>query len=572
MKRLFLALAFLILFILPSNVFARENVNYWYIKDFTSDIKINSDSSLLIDEKIVADCGFCFDKHGIYRILPTYYTPEKGKRVNLHLKLISITDFNSKAYKYETINDLVDKTVTWKIGDPNTEVQGENNYEIKYSVANGIRSENADFDEFYWNLNGNFWDIETDQFTANITFPEKIEKNNTKINLYSGEFGSKDAGGAKSIWIDDNILQVKSLKTLAVGEGITISVTFPKGIISAYQPTFFETYGQYFYFLIPILIFLLCFLLWRKYGNDPSVNPTVAPEFDIPEKLSPMSLGMVYTDGILKNQFISAAIINLAVKKAIKIEEIKTKSIFSSKNFKLIRFKGDVKNLTFDEKQLLENLLGGKDEVLLSSLQNKFYVHIPALSSAVKNDLVEKKYLMPYSRLGQILFIVAAVIFLILTFLAFVLSGYLAINLFLSSIIFAVFSFIMPKRPEEGAKFYFKVLGFKLFLNTAEKYRQRFLEKENLFENFLPYAMMFGMTKLWIEKMKKIYGEEYFAHYHPIWYIGSLSTFNENTFNSVISGVSSNMSSTISSRPSSSGSGGGGFSGGGGGGGGGGGW
>jgi len=131
----------------------------------------------------------------------------------------------------------------------------------------------------------------------------------------------------------------------------------------------------------------------------------------------------------------------------------------------------------------------------------------------------------------------------------------------------------MSRKTEAGLKLFRRIQGFKLYMETAEKYRQQFNEKENIFEKFLPYAIMFGMTKQWINKMKDIYGEKYFANYHPVWFYGyAFANFDVNSLNSAISDMSSNMASTISSNPSSSGAGGGGFSGGGGGGGGGGGW
>ena len=52
-----ICLMFFLYWFWPLGIFARENVDYWYIKDFHSDIQVNQDSSLLITEKIVADCG-----------------------------------------------------------------------------------------------------------------------------------------------------------------------------------------------------------------------------------------------------------------------------------------------------------------------------------------------------------------------------------------------------------------------------------------------------------------------------------------------------------------------------------
>ena len=107
-------------------------------------------------------------------------------------------------------------------------------------------------------------------------------------------------------------------------------------------------------------------------------------------------------------------------------------------------------------------------------------------------------------------------------------------------------------------------------METAEKYRQQFYEKENIFEKLLPYAMVFGIATLWIKKMKDIYGDKYFSSYHPVWLVDSSgSGFDVGSFSSELNSISSAISS---SAGTSSGAGGGGSSGGGGGGGGGGGW
>ena len=122
-----------------------------------------------------------------------------------------------------------------------------------------------------------------------------------------------------------------------------------------------------------------------------------------------------------------------------------------------------------------------------------------------------------------------------------------------------------------GLELAWRIKGFKLYMETAEKYRQQFNEKENILEKFLPYAILFKITDLWIRKMKDIYGEKYVACFMPLWFVGgNFQNFDANSFNSMISDFSSNMNSTMVA--SSSGVGGGGFSGGGGGGGGGGGW
>jgi uncharacterized membrane protein len=154
-------------------------------------------------------------------------------------------------------------------------------------------------------------------------------------------------------------------------------------------------------------------------------------------------------------------------------------------------------------------------------------------------------------------------------FIALDTSFLLAGSIFVTGIIVFVFGCLMPKRTPEGAELNWQIKGFKLFMETVDKDRAEFYEKENIFEKCLPYAILFGMTKIWIQKMQEIYGEGYWANHAPIWYVGNLSSFDTESFVGAMNKLSSDIAASTSSP---SGSGGSGFSGGGGGGGGGGGW
>ncbi|MCX6806764.1 MAG: DUF2207 domain-containing protein [Candidatus Berkelbacteria bacterium] len=567
MKRFCLILLTFLVLAIPSQSFARDNITDWYIKNFESEIVVNKDSSLTITEKITADCDNLPDKHGIFRILPAQIYRENNQKIKTPITLISITDFNDKPVNYSQTKSTIDHTITWKIGDPDVVVKNENYYKIKYKVENAIIFDNPKFDEFYWNLNGNFWEIETDNFTANITFPSEVSQTDSYVSQYTGSFGSKNNDLAKYEWTADNIIKVSSLKTFKQKEGVTISITAPKHIFTPYVPNFWERNGKYFYPIIPLFILLLSLYFWSKYGRDPKINPTIAPEFSIPENLSPLEMGLVLSDGTLKTQYISAEIINLAVKGIIKIEKIAKKGVFSHEDYKLTLLKTVVSNL------LTDKLFGNQKEVTISSLKNKFYENIPSITKETSKKLAGKELLVPRSRKFHLAFLIMGFVFLGFSPAGFTASPYLALSLFISAIILFVFSFLMKQRTKKGAETLRQILGFKLYMETAEKYRQRFNEKENIFERFLPYAIMFGITELWIKKIKQIYGADYYATYHPVWFYGAtVGAFDMKGLNSAISGLSSSMASTLASSPSSSGAGGGGFAGGGGGGGGGGGW
>ena len=189
-----------LLFFLPQIVFARDYVNEWYVKDFETEIVVNEDSSLLITEKITADCGDLPGKHGIFRILSTEGTSFDGEKIKTPIKLLEITDFNGINHKYETIKHGFDKTITWKIGDPNKTVKGENYYQMSYRVSNAVYE-----DVLYWNLVGSFWEMEIDNFKATIHLPQNIRKENIELQLYTGFFGENNEEVSYN-WIEENVL------------------------------------------------------------------------------------------------------------------------------------------------------------------------------------------------------------------------------------------------------------------------------------------------------------------------------------------------------------------------------
>ncbi len=122
---------------------------------------------------------------------------------------------------------------------------------------------------------------------------------------------------------------------------------------------------------------------------------------------------------------------------------------------------------------------------------------------------------------------------------------------------------IMKKRTKQGGEWYGKLLGFKNFIEKAEKDRILMLVEENptYFYDVLPYAYVLGVTDKWSKKFEGI------AVAQPDWYSGYRgSMFTPMLFTSSMTRSMSSIQTAATSRPSSSG-GGGGFSGGGGGGG-----
>jgi uncharacterized membrane protein len=184
---------------------------------------------------------------------------------------------------------------------------------------------------------------------------------------------------------------------------------------------------------------------------------------------------------------------------------------------------------------------------------------------------------------------------IVLLFLALIVSFFFTVNffsrpvfiiticLFISILLLnIIFIRIMGAYTLEGRAVTDHILGFKMYLEQADQRVYNMLtppEKSlDLFEKYLPYAIALGVENAWAEKFDSIIQHAIDTGYQPAYFRGNASSFSNN-FNvaAMSAGISSGLSSTISSAAtppssSSSGSGGGGSSGGGGGGGGGGGW
>ncbi len=344
----------------------------------------------------------------------------------------------------------------------------------------------------------------------------------------------------------------------------------------------------------------------------------IPPEFGIPDNITPIQMGMVLGHGKWKNTFLTATIVDLAVRKFITIEQTENKGIIlggkdivlkkNTENYDLNKVTPTEKAILdalFQEmdfntaKQVMKNLSSGifgksfkkiiaksgmlseeevtkeKDTVKLSSLKNSFSLKLSGIIESATEEASSKGWVIKAGNKYAVSFMSTGAIFIWASVWAgaFFQSWQMFFSVILSGIILILFAIFMPKRTQAGVDLLFKIKGFELYMKTAENYRQQFYEKENIFDKFLPYAIVFGIAELWAKKMQLIYGEDYFKSYHPIWFAGTMPTnFSIDSFTSQLDSISSNISEITSSPSSSSGFSGGGMSGGGGGGGGGGGW
>lgn len=78
----------------------------------------------------------------------------------------------------------------------------------------------------------------------------------------------------------------------------------------------------------PVAIFLASFLVWYLKGRDPVGRGVIIPEYEVPEKLSPLEVSVIINQGF-NSRDLSAEIIYLAVSGHLTIEQLKTERRFS---------------------------------------------------------------------------------------------------------------------------------------------------------------------------------------------------------------------------------------------------
>jgi uncharacterized membrane protein len=570
----------------PAFVFAQSQSER--IDAFYESAYINADGTVKVSEKIV----YNFDsnqKHGIFRTIPVSFSNSVGK-LSTSITGISVKDEKNNPYTFTTSKE--GKNFTIKIGDADKTISGIHTYIISYTIADTIGFF-KDYDEWYWNVTGNEWNVPIGITEVRVNLPQPIEGTKLKVACYAGSLGSTESCGGKLLATSTLVYAVDYSyhQQLNPSEGLTVAVGFPKGYV--HEPTFSEKLLKLakdnWILFLPLFVFIFMLQLWYRKGRDPKGTGTIIAEYESPENLSPLQINALLVEEA-SSKTISAEIIYLATKGYIKIEKIEKEKkfgIFSNDDYVLHKLKDLESTAPEFEQELMNGLFGVSSMVRLSDLKNKFYTYVQIIKEKVGKSLVEKGYYLETPRATKWRYMILGIVILGLFFVGFwlgimhyvlLLLGLTGIiSIVLSAIIIIIFGRFMPRVTDEGARIRERIKGLKEYITVAEADRIRFhnapAKNPELFEKLLPFAMVFGAEKLWAKEFEGIYTTQ------PSWYQDSNhGMFNAVIFTNNLSSFNSMTGSALTSSPQgasgggSAFSGGGGFSGGGFGGGGGGSW
>ena len=574
------------------------------IVDYAVDLRIEDSGVLAVREEIVYDFG-SNQRHGILRDIPVrLHYDDRYDRV-YPLSVVSVETSPGAPGQYRVEDAGANKRI--RVGDPDRTITGMHTYILSYRVEAALNGF-ADHDELYWVAIGTHWGVPIERATVAVGAPAAI----TQIACFAGP--DRSVLPCAESGTDGSSARF-SHAGLSAFEGVTVVAAIPTGVVPRPAPRLDERWSLARAFsvtpgtvggagaLLALVVGGFAALVWnagrdRRYEGSPVdvafggegdaerpvsmlERPATPVEFAPPDGVRPGQVGTL-VDEQANPLDVVATLVDLAVRGHLRIEEIPKKGWFGKPDWTIVRLERDTEGLLPYEGLLLEGLFrkasGGT--VKLSELRNTFAARLRQVQDSLYADAVRQKWfpvrpdkVRTRWRAIGVAVLVAGIALVVLA-AARTHAALVPVPIALGGVLLVAGSRWMPRRTARGTAVLRRVMGFRRFIEESEADRARFAERQNLFSEYLPYAVVFGCTEKWAKAFAGLDGELP----EMSWY-GGVHPFTVSSFSSSMDGFAVTTAGTISSVPAStpggsgsSGFGGGGFSGGGGGGGGGGSW
>lgn len=543
-------------------------------------------SVVRVTERIVATFPEIDQNRGIRRAIPERYD---GHPVDLDLVSVSGADGAPRAYEAESDDDFL--VVTVRADDY---LHGDQLYVFEYEMHNVTHvPDDADIDEFYWDVNGTGWAQPFGRVDAEVVLaPELAARMTGDVACYQGPEGSSTPCARLSVDDADPVVVRAGADALRPYENLTVAVGFEPGTVVprddsvAASPAAIASIGGG---IVGLLALVGAWFARVGPWRDARGRGTIIAEYTPPDGVSLMqSADLVGASG----RGITATILDAAVRGRVRIVETAPKHYA----VEMVSREG----LDPDAARVLDGLFGGaavpgtRKEMQRNDQKTGRRLHaaLTAATAGVTEAGLRRRVGLGIRLLIGALGVVGAVLGLVFGIIALdnaqgafwpFVSGGVAL---LAALL--VLAFVIDVRPltERGALAKEHLEGLREYIRLAEADRLRVLQSPSgalrrsagtpddaeilhLNERLLPYSVLFKLEKEWSRELAVAYER---SGSGPDWYAGQ-APFNAAVFAAGVSSFSSAASSSWSgsaASSSSSGSSGGGSSGGGGGGGGGG--
>ncbi|MDH5832584.1 DUF2207 domain-containing protein [Luteimonas kalidii] len=573
-----LLLATLLAFALP--LAAQER-----IESYDIDVAVQADGSLEVTERIRVRAEGGQIRRGITRDFPTRYRSRAGNRVVVGFEVLEVLrDGRTEPWFTETRgNGVVINT-----GDDDLlPTPASFTYTLRYRTTRQLGFFD-DHDELYWNAIGTGVAFPIERGSVDVRLPEPAPVAQLAAEGFTGTQGARGQAVVASTPAP-GLAHWRLTAPLAPGEGLTIVLSFPKGLVA--EPTRTQRLRWLLADNRAVLVALLglvvllawCVLRWRQVGRDPPAG-TVIARYTPPDGISPAGLRYIRNMGYDTRCF-TADVLALAVGRSLVIE--RDKGLLKD-HWRLERPVAASRASTPGTEQatLLDGLFkdGGTlelDKDNASVLQAAIAAHTGALARRFKGTMFRHNGGSSMIALLIALVFSGGAIAIGAGTGAGLLFAFIPIGLMAATVL--VFAFLVRAPTRAGRQVLDHIEGLRRYLGVAEQQDLQRLSAPDetepaldagRFEALLPYAVALDVEEAWTRKFTLAVGAAATAAATSAmaWYHGSNGTGSIGDIGGFTKAIGSSLTSQIasSSTPpgSSSGGGGGGFSGGGGGGGG----
>jgi hypothetical protein len=183
---------------------------------FHSEIRLAADGSLTVTEVILVQAEGQQLRRGIAREFAVY--PFELLRV--------VRNGEPEPYVVERTSD----GVRVRTGDAEAPLRyGRHTYEIRYRTARQVAFHDAR-DELRWDVSGHAWSMPLDNISAEVLLPGSAPAASLKAEAFTGPVGG--TGRSYQAFTAAGSAAVRSTRPFLPREGMTIAVTFPKGLVT----------------------------------------------------------------------------------------------------------------------------------------------------------------------------------------------------------------------------------------------------------------------------------------------------------------------------------------------------
>lgn len=289
------------------------------ILDFDSEIVVHVDGSQRVTETIRVRAEGNRIKRGIYRDFPTRYSAN-GKNYKVDFQVVEVLrNGQPEAWHLQRLGNGI------RVYFGRSEVflaPGIYTYQLTYLTDRQLGLFET-HDELYWNVTGNGWDFPIDRVSAQVMPPLTTPLEEVTAEAFTGAQGDAGRGYRVETRADGPFFE--TTRPLKSREGLTIVVSWPKGHVRA--PTWQDRLewrwrdepGLFIVWAGLPLLLAYYFLAWLRVGRDPKTG-VILPRYEPPVGYSAAALRLIRQMGY-DEKVMSAALVSLAVKGAIRIEE-----------------------------------------------------------------------------------------------------------------------------------------------------------------------------------------------------------------------------------------------------------